>query len=123
MLSFLSSAFHYIGLMFADTYADRRYNLLNFTLAHSQLTGSAVWWGYSDMPVLDSVTILGVEKPVKSVFVNQASKPFSYHTINKVSFVYKIFYAVCNRYFNCYVTDSNFFTSQICCKVRGAFKF
>jgi lysosomal alpha-glucosidase len=66
-----------------NTYLDRRYNLLNFTLAQSQLTGSAVWWGYSDMPVLDSVTILGVEKPVKSVFVNQASKPFSYHTINK----------------------------------------
>jgi hypothetical protein len=71
----------------ADTYADRRYNLLNFTLAESQLTGSAVWWGYSDMPVLDRVTILGIERPVKSVFVNQAAKPFSYHTINKVSFV------------------------------------
>jgi len=80
---------HATGFLYWDdgdslnTYADRRYNLLNFTLAHSQLTGSAVWWGYSDMPVLDSVTILGVEKPVKSVFVNQASKPFSYHTVNK----------------------------------------
>jgi len=104
LLRFPSCSFHYIGIMFADTYLDRRYNLLNFTLAQSQLTGSAVWWGYSDMPVLDSVTILGVEKPVKSVFVNQASKPFSYHTINKVSFVY--------------VTDSNYFTSQIACKVR-----
>jgi len=85
--------------MFADTYLDRRYNLLNFALAQSQLTGSAVWWGYSDMPVLDSVTFLGVEKPVKSVFVNQASKPFSYHTINKVSFVYKAFYSACNGFF------------------------
>lgn len=66
-----------------NTYADRRYNLLNFTLADSQLIGSAVWWGYNDMPALDKVTILGVQKPVKSVFVNQASKPFSYHTINK----------------------------------------
>ena len=117
MLRFPSCSFHYIGLMFADTYADRRYNLLNFTLAQSRLTGSAVWWGYSDMPVLDSVTILGVEKPVKSVFVNQASKPFLYHTINKVSFVYKTFYSACNGFFNCYVTDSNFVTSRIVCKV------
>jgi hypothetical protein len=112
MLSFPSCAFHYIGLIFADTYADRRYNLLNFTLAQSQLTGSAVWWRYSDMPVLDSVTFLGVEKPVTSVFVNQASKPFSYHTINKVSFVYKTLYTACNGFF-IYVTGSNFFTSQM----------
>jgi hypothetical protein len=40
------------------------------------------------MPVLDKVTILGIQNPVKSVFVNQASKPFSYHTINKVSWLY-----------------------------------
>jgi len=99
LLSFPSRSFHYIGVMFADTYLDRRYNLLNLTLAQSQLTGSAVWWGYSGMPVLDSVTILGVEKPVKSVFVNQASKPFSYHTINKVSSVYKTCYSACNGFF------------------------
>jgi hypothetical protein len=85
--------------MITDTYADRRYNLLNFTLAQSQLTGTAVWWGYNDMPVLDRVTILGVDKPVKSVFVNQATKPFSYHTINKVSFMYKTYAAACNGFF------------------------
>ena len=116
-LSFPPYTLHCIGIMFADTYLDRRYNLLNFTLAQSQLTGSAVWWGYSDMPVLDSVTILGVEKPVKSVFVNQASKPFSYHTINKVSVVYETFYSASNGFSNCYVTDSNFYTSQIACIV------
>jgi hypothetical protein len=77
-----------VNFTLTDTYADRRYNLLDFTLGESQLIGSAIWWGYNDMPALDKVTILGVQKPVKSVFVNQASKPFSYHTINKVSCMY-----------------------------------
>jgi hypothetical protein len=81
------SLYNVKNFIITDTYADRWYNLINFTLAQSQLTGSAVWWGYSDMPVLDEVTILGIQTPVKSVFVNQASKPFSYHTINKVSFM------------------------------------
>jgi hypothetical protein len=51
--------------------------------------GSAVWWGYDDMPALDKVIFLGVAKPVTSVFVNQASVPFSYDTINKVSCMYE----------------------------------
>jgi hypothetical protein len=76
------------NFILTDTYADRKYNLLNFTLAESQLTGSAVWWGYNNMPALDKVIVLGVQQPVKSVFVNQVSKPFSYHTINKVSCMY-----------------------------------
>jgi hypothetical protein len=75
---------YFKDFIFTDTYADRRYNLLNFTVTDSYLTGSAIWWQYSDMPFLDKVTVLGIQKPVKSVFVNQASKPFSYHTINKV---------------------------------------
>ncbi|XP_069701371.1 lysosomal alpha-glucosidase-like [Periplaneta americana] len=66
-----------------NSYADRRYNLVNFTLAESKVTGSVMWWGYDDAPPLGKVTVLGIQTTVKSVFVNQASKPFSYDTINK----------------------------------------
>ncbi|PSN56866.1 Lysosomal alpha-glucosidase [Blattella germanica] len=66
-----------------DPVGGQGYNFLNFTLVNSHLNSTVVKHGYEDKVLLASITVLGVQTPVKSVFVNQNYSHFTYDTINK----------------------------------------
>ncbi|KAJ9599217.1 hypothetical protein L9F63_010301, partial [Diploptera punctata] len=66
-----------------NTYDDQKYNLMNFTLAESYLNGTVIKLGYKSSLKLYGIYILGIEIPVKNVFVNNNDVSFFYNTSNK----------------------------------------
>ncbi|GLH03610.1 uncharacterized protein GBIM_09481 [Gryllus bimaculatus] len=66
-----------------NTYEDKKYSHVTFTLNESRLRGTVVWWGYDAPLMLGKVHVLGIGIPVRSVYVNQVAHSFSYNSGNQ----------------------------------------
>lgn len=70
--------------IFIDSVEERKYSLFQFTLKSGELHSEPVWLGSVIPPNLGLVTVLGVNKPVSEVTINQVAQAFRYDTIHKV---------------------------------------
>lgn len=66
-----------------NTYQERKYSLIEFTLTNGQLISNPSFWGPENPPNLGLVTILGVQTSVTHVSVNKMETSFEYNTVNK----------------------------------------
>nr|XP_034831483.1 lysosomal alpha-glucosidase-like [Maniola hyperantus] len=64
-----------------NTYEEKKYSLIEFSVKDNQLTSIIQWWGYG-VPSLSAIRILGLN-PIKTVTVNGVSANYTYDE-NKV---------------------------------------
>ncbi|KAF7273588.1 lysosomal alpha-glucosidase-like [Rhynchophorus ferrugineus] len=66
-----------------NTIEEKLYSLVRFSLQNNTLRSETVNWLGETPPNLGTVTVLGVQKPVSSVVVNEISLPFKYDTVHQ----------------------------------------
>ncbi|CAH2091479.1 unnamed protein product [Euphydryas editha] len=62
-----------------NSYEEKKYSLIRFNTKNNELSSQVVWWGYG-VPSVNSISILGQTKPIKSVTINNVQTEFKYDT-------------------------------------------
>ncbi|KAL1517514.1 hypothetical protein ABEB36_001270 [Hypothenemus hampei] len=66
-----------------NTIEEKQFSLINFALENSNLRSQIENWAEEYPPNLGSVTVMGIQKAVSEVTVNNVSLPFTFDTIRK----------------------------------------
>ncbi|XP_030765567.1 lysosomal alpha-glucosidase-like [Sitophilus oryzae] len=66
-----------------NTIEEKLYTLVQFNLQNGTLSSETVQWTGEEPPHLGAITVLGVQKPVSLVKINNLSVNFKFDTINK----------------------------------------
>ncbi|KAJ8925244.1 hypothetical protein NQ315_001431 [Exocentrus adspersus] len=73
-----------------NCYEEKRYSLVSFELDSNVLRSFIVYLGPDIPPNLGSVTVLGIQKPVTEVMVNDLAQAFKFDTVHKYLVVDKL---------------------------------
>lgn len=69
-MTFTLLSFKKIYIYISDTYDESKYSLVHFTLDKTDLRSNVQWWAYG-MPPVNKITVLGQDRPITNVTINQ----------------------------------------------------
>lgn len=78
------------SISLTDSYEERKYSHIEFTLKKYELQSNVIWWGYG-VPLMNNITIIGQSYPVGSVYLNGdlCQKPHcEYNFVGKTKTLY-----------------------------------
>lgn len=79
-------------IFFSDSYEEKQYSLISFDLEKNTLRSLNQYLESELPPNLGSVTVLGVQKPVKEVYINgKLAHSFKFDTVHKVRFIKNLY--------------------------------
>nr|XP_026489225.1 lysosomal alpha-glucosidase-like isoform X3 [Vanessa tameamea] len=62
-----------------NTYEEKKYSHIEFSFQNNELNSTVQWWGYG-VPSVNSISVLGQTKSIKSVTINNVQTEFTYDT-------------------------------------------